>query len=65
MTIVAAWRLSASDLRSLGNNLQAAVARDRHGLRAVGRSLAIHGESVGRLYRRAGSARTGRVRARA
>ena len=65
MSIVAAWRLSASELRSLGNNVQAAVARDRHGIRAVGRSLAIHGESVGRLYRRAGSARTERSRSRA
>lgn len=65
MTIVAASRLSLSELRSLGPNLAATVARDRQGLRAIGRSLSIHGESIGRLYRRAGASRTQRVRARA
>ena len=65
MTIVAASSLSSSDLRFLGHNVQATVARDRHGIRAVNRSLSSHDESVTRLYRRGGTARAGRVRARA
>lgn len=54
MSIVPASCLSASDLALLGNNLLPPVRRprprSRHDLDAVNRSLAAHGEQVGRLY---------------
>jgi hypothetical protein len=58
MTIINASCLSLSDLRSLGPNVAATVARDRHGIRAINRSLSTHGEAVERLYPRAASSRT-------
>lgn len=65
MTIVHASQLSGAELRSLGSNCAATVAHERHSLRAVNRTLAVHDESVQRLYRRAGSSRAERLRARA
>lgn len=65
MSIVPASHLSASDLRSLGNNMLPAVIHDKLSVRAVNRSLGLHDESVERLYRRAGGSRAQRLRARA
>ena len=65
MSIVPASSLSRADLRSLGANCMATVAHDRHSIRAVNHSLAIHDESVERLYRRAGNSRADRLRSRA
>ena len=64
MSIVPASSLSRADLRSLGANCMATVAHDRHSIRAVNHSLAIHDESVERLYRRASSSHAERLRNR-
>ena len=50
MPIVSASRLSSSDLASSENSLKPA-SRSSRVLAAVNRSLAIHGESVQRLFR--------------
>jgi hypothetical protein len=62
MSIVPASALSTSDLRSLGNNVGPAVREDHEQLEAVNRSLNLHQEHVGRLYRRSGHARITRLR---
>lgn len=51
MSVIPVSRLSPSDLALLGNNVGPAVEHDQCALSAVNRSLAGHGESVGRLYR--------------
>jgi len=50
MPIVSASRLSSSDLASSANSLKP-PSRTSRVLAAVNRSLAIHGESVQRLFR--------------
>ena len=50
MTIVSVSRLSRSDLARLWNNLRPAPRKSRSGLAAVNRSLAVHDESVRRLF---------------
>ena len=62
MSIIPASSLSASDLRSLGNNVEAAVQSDHEHLEAINRSLYVHNERVARLYRRSGHVRVHRVR---
>ena len=53
MTIVQASLLTNHELSMLGTNLMATVRRQRRSnLDAVNRSLGIHQEQVGRLYRR-------------
>lgn len=65
MSIIPASALSSSDLRSLGNNVAAAVQDDHDHLEAINRSLYVHHERVARLYRRSGSDRVHRVRRQA
>lgn len=62
MSLIPASRLTSSDLALLGNNLSPSRARrqtpQHNDLHAVNRSLAAHGERVGRLYRRLSLLRT-------
>lgn len=63
MSIIPASALTPCDLALLGNNMSSmrrrpTSPRRRDDLRAVNRSLAGHGERVGRLYGSSSRART-------
>ena len=62
MSIVSSSSLSSAEMLLLGNNILPQVKRER--LAAVNRSLAVCGEAVDRLYRRAGTSRADRLRNR-
>lgn len=62
MSIVSASCLSSAEMLLLGNNVLPHVKRER--LAAVNRSLGVHDEFVDRLYRKAGTSRSERLRNR-
>ena len=64
MSIIPASSLSRADLKSLGNNVLPTIEHDRLSVGAINRSLSLHEESVQRLFRRAGTSRSDRLRSR-